>query len=89
MNDTDSENEGVGDEEVGDEDIPIYPILIDEDDTETNASEHIPEEDEPEEENDTTVESVDDEEEEQQQEEVPLAPAPQPRAIQELDSNLD
>ena len=69
MNDTDSENERVGDEEVADKDIPIDPILIDDDNTETNALEHIPEEeDEPEEEDDTTVESVDDEKEVQQQE---------------------
>ena len=74
-----------GDAEVGDEDIPIDPILIDEDETETetndNSLEHVPkEEDEPEEKDDTTVESVDDEEEEQQQEKVPLASASRPRA---------
>ena len=67
----------MGGEEVGDEDIPIAPILIYEDDTETSdvseisdkPSKHIhEEEDEPEDEDDTIVESVDDEE--QQQDEV-------------------
>ena len=69
MNDTKSEDEGVGGEEVGDEDIPIVPILIDEkddssktsDDTVTSdeLSEHIPEvQDEPEGEVDTTVEPL-------------------------------
>ena len=71
MNDNDSEDKGVGGEEVGDEDIPIVPILTDEDDngtetsndTETSdeSSENIPEEeDEPKLEHDTIVESVDD-----------------------------
>ena len=69
----------MGGEEVGDEDIPIVPILTDEnddgtktsDDTEISdeSSEHIPkDENDPKEEDDTTVEPVDDED--QPQEEV-------------------
>ena len=99
MNDNDSEDEGVGGEEVGDEDIPIVPILIDEDNTKTSdeSLEHVPtEEDEPKEEDDTIVGSDNSGEggevgknDEQQQEEVPPASVPRPRAVQELDSNLD
>ena len=89
MNDNDSEDEGVGGEEVGGEDIPIVPILIDKnddisgtsDDTETSdkSSEHIPEcGDKPEGEDDTTVEPVDNEDQQQEEvesveEEAPLA----------------
>ena len=82
-----------------DENESTDPILIEENDTGTNDNSlaHKPEdEDEPEQEDDVTVGSDDDEEEgeageneEQQQEEVPPASVPRPRAVQELDPNLD
>ena len=86
VNDTDSKNKGVGDENES-----IDPILIDEKDTGTDdeSFDHVPEgEDEPEEEDDTTVGSDDGEEgevgenDEQQQEEVPPASVPRPHTIQ-------
>ena len=66
MNDNDSDDEVVGGEEVGDEDMPAVPILTDNnddgsetrDDTEASvkSSEHLPNDGgEPEEEDDTTV----------------------------------
>lgn len=38
MNDNDREDEGVGGEEVGDDDIPIVKILIDENDDSSETS---------------------------------------------------
>ena len=80
MNDNDSDDEGVGGEEVGDEEIPIVPILIDEnndgsdtsEDTESSveSSQHFPEgEGEPDEEDDTKVEPDGDEDQQQEEDE--------------------
>ena len=88
----------MGDEGVGEENELLDPIQ--EEDTRNNEDSTVhesKEEDKPEEDNDITVETVNNEEEqekgeieEQHLEEVVLpALVPRPRAVQELESNLD